>query len=88
MSMQPENDDASQGRAGAMAALKEVATDPEMVREFGITAEAFSDEDYNDLITLAWRHQFDDDRSRFKRELRELQVHVTKNILDRMELSE
>jgi hypothetical protein len=88
MSAKPENDDASQGKAGALAALKEVATDPEMVREFRITTEAFSDEDYKDLISLAWRYQFDDDRSRFKREIRELQVHVTEEILDRLELSE
>jgi hypothetical protein len=88
MSAHPENDDASQGRTGALAALKEVATDPEMVKEFGITVEAFSDEDYDDLIALAWRYQFDDDRSRFKRGIRELQVHITKDILDRLELSE
>jgi hypothetical protein len=84
--VQPEKDEDGHGRAGALAALSEVATDPEIVRQFGVPAAAFQDEDYQQLIALAWRHQFDDDRSKFKRELRELQAHVTQRILDLLEL--
>jgi hypothetical protein len=86
--VEPENDEPSQGREGALAALNEVAAEPEMIKQFGIPAAAFQEEDYEQLIALAWRHQFDDDRSKFKRELRELQTHVTPRILDRLELSE
>lgn len=85
--VQPENDEVSQGREGALAALNEVATDPEIIKQFG-AAVSFHDEDYEQLIALAWRHQFDDDRTKFKRELRQLQVHVTQRIIDLMELSE
>jgi hypothetical protein len=83
-----DNDEAGHGREGALAALEEVATSPEMVKQFGISTAAFRDEDYQQLIALAWRHQFDDDRTKFKRDLRELQVHVTQRILDQLELSE
>ena len=37
---------------------------------------AFEPDDYEQIIALAWRHQFNDDRSKFKREIRELQEHV------------
>ncbi len=83
-----ENDEAGHGREGALAALNEVANDPEMIEQFGIPAAAFQDEDYQQLIALAWRHQFDHDRTKFKRELRELQKHVSQRIFDRLELSE
>ena len=88
MMVQSESDEVGHGREGALAALKEVATNPEMIKQFGIPAAAFQDEDYEQLIALAWRHQFDDDRTKFKRELRELQAHVTQRILDLLELSE
>jgi hypothetical protein len=86
--VESENDEAGQGREGALAALNEVATDSQMIKQFGIPAEAFQDEDYKQLIALAWRHQFDEDRTKFKRELHELQLHVTQRILDRLERSE
>ena len=76
-----------QGREGALAALHEVAEDPEM-SDFAIAAASFEADDYKQLISLAWRYQFDDDRTKFKRELRELQEHVSYRILGRLELSE
>ncbi|WFE62419.1 hypothetical protein [Micromonospora sp. WMMD714] len=86
--LQPENDEAGHGREGALAALNEVAADPDVVRQFGASAGAFEPDDYQHLIALAWRHQFDDDRTKFKRDLRALQEHVSQRILDRAELSE
>jgi hypothetical protein len=59
-----------------------------MVNNFGIPTAAFRAEDYEQLIALAWRHQFDDDRTKFKRELRELQTHITQRILDLLDLLE
>lgn len=50
--------------------------------------DSFDDEDYRQLIALAWRTQFDEDRLRFKRELRQLLDHVAGRILARMELSD
>jgi hypothetical protein len=85
--VQREEDEGGHGREGALAALREVARDPQMLKDFGIPAKAFQDEDYDLLIALAWRHQFDDDRTKFKRDVRELQVHVTQRILDLEELS-
>ena len=86
--VEPENDEARQGREGALAALNEVANDPEIVKLFGSVASAFREEDYEEIIALAWRHQFEEDRTKFKRELRDLQKHVSQRIIDRLELSE
>jgi transcription elongation factor GreA-like protein len=86
--VEPENDEAGQGREGALAALYEVANGPEIIELFGSAASAFQEEDYQQLIALAWRHQFDEDRTKFKRELRELQEHLSQRIVDRLELSE
>lgn len=75
------------GRKGAFAALQEVASTADRTK-FGIAIDSFEPEDYEQIIGLAWRHQFDDDRSKFKRELRGLQEHVAGRILARLELNE
>jgi hypothetical protein len=85
---QPESDEVGQGREDALAALNEIAATPEMTKQFGLQAAAFEPEDYEHLIALAWRYQFDDDRTKFKRDLRELQAHVSQRILDRLEMYE
>lgn len=85
---QDENGEVGHGREGALAALNEVAAGRDIVTQFGDTAEAFEPQDYEQLIALAWRHQFDVDRTKFKRQLRELQEHVGQRILDRLELFE
>jgi hypothetical protein len=77
--------DGSHGRLGALEALKEVAALRDVVSENKTAAKAFGPEDYEQLIALAWRHQFSEERTRFKRELRELQAHVTPRILANME---
>lgn len=83
--VQRETDGAGHGRDGALAALNEVAADREVVRQFGGAAAAFESQDYEEIIALAWRHQFDDDRTKFKRDLRALQEHVSQRLLDRLE---
>ena len=75
------------GREGALEALKEAADTTDRKR-FGLAINSFTAEDYEQLIALAWRYQFDEDRSKFKRELRELQEHVSERILARLELGE
>lgn len=85
--MVEESDDIGHGRPGALAAIREVADAADRMK-FGMAVDSFDPEDYEQLIGLAWRHQFDDDRSKFKRELRELQEHVSERILARLELNE
>ena len=85
--MVDEFDDLGHGRLGALAALREVADSADRAR-FGMAVDSFEAEDYEQIIGLAWRHQFEDDRSKFKRELRELQEHVSERILARLELNE
>ncbi len=85
--MTDETDETGHGREGALAALREAADDADASR-FGLAIESFEPDDYEEIITLAWRYQFDDDRSKFKRNLRELQEHVSERILARLELSE
>lgn len=82
-----EPDEASQGRQGALSALQEAAAAADRSK-FGLAIDSFEPEDYEQIIALAWRHQFEEDRSKFKRELRELQNHVSEQILARLELSE
>jgi hypothetical protein len=85
---EPENDDAGHGRSGALEALLEVAEESDIVHDYATAHAACDREDYEALITLAWRHQFNDDRTKFKRELRELQEHVSQRILELLEVPE
>lgn len=80
-------DNTGHGRQGALAALREVAASADRKR-FALAIDSFEPEDYDEIVRLAWRYQFDDDRSKFKRDLRELQVHVSEQILARLELKE
>ena len=80
-----EPEEAGYGRDGALAALLEAA-EAASTKAFGIAIESFESGDYEEIVRLAWRYQFDDDRSKFKRELRELQAHVSERILARLEL--
>ncbi|MEK6311010.1 MAG: hypothetical protein V4737_03620 [Curtobacterium sp.] len=75
------------GRSGALEALKEAAENTDR-GSYGIAMDSFEEEDYAQIVGLAWRYQFDDDRSKFKRELRQLQEHVSERILARLELAE
>lgn len=84
--MGDEMDDTGHGREGALSALREVAEDADTKR-FGIAIDSFEADDYEEIVHLAWRYQFDDDRSKFKRELRKLQEHVSERILARLELT-
>lgn len=84
--MVDEPDDTGHGRDGALSALREVAESADRTR-FGLAIDSFEPDDYNEVVSLAWRYQFDDDRSKFKRDLRELQTHVSERILARLELN-
>jgi hypothetical protein len=86
--VQPTNDDAGHGRTGALEALLDVAQEPDIVSDYRTVTAAFDPADYEQIIALAWRHQFNDDRSKFKREIRELQEHVSQRIIAKLEQSE
>jgi hypothetical protein len=85
--MVDEPKDAGHGRNGALAALQEAAETADR-GQFGMAIDSFEDGDYEQIVGLAWRYQFDEDRSKFKRELRELQAHVSERILAHLELGE
>jgi len=86
--VQPTNDDAGHGRTGALEALLDVARGPGIVTDYRPVPAAFEPDDYEQIIALAWRHQFNDDRSKFKREIRELQEQVSQHIIAKLEQSE
>jgi hypothetical protein len=86
--VQPTNDDAGHARTGALEALLDVAQDLDIVGDYRTVSAAFEPDDYEQIIGLAWRHQFNDDRSKFKREIRELQEHVSQRIIAKLEQSE
>jgi hypothetical protein len=85
---EPDNDDAGQGRTGALEALLEVTSERDILKDYRTASAAFSRDDYEQLIALAWRHQFNEDRTKFKRELRELEQHVSQRILELLEVPE
>jgi hypothetical protein len=85
---QPINDDAGHGRTGALEALLDVAREPDILSDYRTVAAVFQPDDYEQIIALAWRYQFTDDRSRFKREIRELQEQVSQRISAKLEQSE
>jgi len=86
--MQSTKDNAGHGRAGALQALLDVAQEPDIVGDYRIASAAFEADDYQQIVALAWRYQFNDDRGKFKREIRELQEHVSQRVLAKLELSE
>jgi hypothetical protein len=82
------NDDAKDrqeyGRDGALQALLEVAHSRQ-AKEGSLTDSVFSTRDYEVLVDLAWRHQFDTDRGEFRRGIRSLQEQVVPRILEHLE---
>jgi hypothetical protein len=77
-----ENDesDLTQSQQGALFSLIEASQDLDLLKDYRIIAAAFEDGDYQAIIDLAWRHQFDSERLHFKRQIRELQEHVCSRI--------
>lgn len=69
------------GQQGANDAVLAAATDPDLIREFPTVSKAMAETDQLQIVALAWRHQFASDRSKFKREIRELQVRVSPRIV-------
>jgi hypothetical protein len=83
-----ESHDTSQGHEGALAALLEVSQLSDIVEDYRTIAGAFDNRDYQTIIDLAWRNQFNDERLNFKREIRELQQFISQRILHTQEASE
>ncbi|WP_349878827.1 hypothetical protein ABIH81_02485 [Micromonospora sp. HUAS YX12] len=83
--MTDDADPAGQGRNGALAAMLEVCSESDVIEHYRTIASGFDPDDYRTLIDVAWRHQFDDDRLHFKRDIRDLQQHVSRRALERVE---
>lgn len=79
-----DDSDMTQGQQGALFALIEASQDLDLLKDYHRIAAAFEEDDYQAIIDLAWRHQFDSERLHFKRQIRELQEHVC----SRLRLSE
>jgi hypothetical protein len=75
-----DDPDIAQGQQGALFALIEASQDLDLLKDYRLIAAAFEDDDYQTIIALAWRHQFDSERLHFKRQIRELQEHVCSRI--------
>lgn len=75
-----DESDMTQSQQGALFALIEASQDIDLLKDYRRIATAFEDDDYEALIDLAWRHQFDSERLHFKRQIRELQEHVCSRI--------
>lgn len=83
ISMFEPEDGSAHARDGALAALNEAALQSDE-SEFASARSAFTPGDYEEIIALAWRYQFDDDRSKFRREFRKLGSHVSQRIVDNL----
>ena len=59
---EPENDDAGHGQEGALEALLEVTEGRDIITDYRTAVTACTRDDYEQLIALAWRHQFNEDR--------------------------
>ena len=75
-----EPTEVTQSQQGGLLALVEASQDRDILADYRTIANAFDDEDYRTIIDLAWRHQFDNERLHFKREIRELQQYVCSRI--------
>jgi hypothetical protein len=80
--------DLTRGREGALHALIEASTEPDIVSDYTTIANSFTRSDYEAVIDLAWRHQFNVERLNFKREVRELQQHVSEQVMKNLEVVE
>lgn len=75
-----DDSDMTQSQQGALFALIEASQDLDLLNDYRRIAAAFEDGDYQAIIDLAWRHQFDSERLHFKRQIRELQEHVCSRV--------
>jgi hypothetical protein len=73
------------GRAGALEAMLDASQEADILTDYRSIERGFDQDDYRAIIDIAWRHQFNDDRLNFKRDIRELQQHVSRRALDRLE---
>ena len=83
--MTADTSDADEAKAAAQDVFLTVAGESDLITEYPTVLRAMDDTSLRDVVTIAWRHQFDPDRSSFKREIRELEEHVAKRMAQLME---
>jgi hypothetical protein len=87
--MAESHTDASlQSLDGARQVLVEVAHNREMHQSHLPISEYCDNTVLHQIVDLAWRHQFSDDRYGFKREIRELQEYVVRRATEAIEATE
>ncbi len=75
-----DDETADHSRSGALSVMREVARGSDMTGEHPVS-RCFSDDDYESIISLAWRYQFDDDRAAFRQGLLDLETYLEPRIL-------
>jgi hypothetical protein len=81
--MSDDTDEGAQTLEGAREVLLRVAASPEIASDHTEIAAACDLKTLQRIADLAWRHQFEDDRNPFKRDIRELQEHVVRLAIDK-----
>jgi hypothetical protein len=83
------NDESNSGHSqqGALEAMLEARLEQGIVSDYRTIASVFADDDYKAIVDLAWRHQFNEERLNFKRDIRELQQDVGRRAVERLERS-
>lgn len=78
-----ENSDNSDTPAmeGALEALLEVARASDVENDWPIPTKVFTRGDYEVIIRAAWRHQFNQDRSSFKKSVRDLEEQLVPRLV-------
>jgi hypothetical protein len=69
----------------ARAVLLEIAESEALKEEFSLVSDSCTSDDLKEIVDLAWRHQFEDDRSGFKKDIKKLQEHVCDRAMENSE---
>lgn len=67
-------------RTAALEVLTAVIREPAFTSEYPNLSAAFDASSLRALVDIAWKYQFETDRYPFKRDINELQAHVTKRV--------
>jgi hypothetical protein len=65
--------------------MLEAGQDPDIVADYHTIANAFTNDDYKAIVDISWRHQFNEERLNFKRDIRELQQDVSRRAVESLE---
>jgi hypothetical protein len=82
MTDQHDDSDSTLSLAEARLVLTEIANSPEMRQEHAEVVDFCDARVLQDIVQFAWRHQFSDDRSGFKKDISTLQQYVADKAME------